>query len=83
MAKPIFSTSYLGIKIAVFPTHISYKVLFAPELTIPIKQITAVEMGNPFQQKVKVETSSGKKHAFTVRMADKEALRDAIYGVMS
>ncbi len=82
MAEPIFSTSYLGTKTKVFPTHVSYKLFFT-EKTIPIQRIASIELGMPMYAQVIIETSGGEKHKIPVRLGDKEKLRDAIYKLIN
>lgn len=83
MSEPVFETSYLGTRVKVFLTHVSYKILIGGEKTIPLKQIASVELGMSLFAQVIIETSGGKRYKIPVALGQKDKLRDAIYDVMN
>lgn len=82
---PIFETSLLGFKVSVFENHISYKKLFGigGETSIPINQISSIDIGLPGLQQISIETTGGKKINIPVSLKSKNKLIDAIHKVQS
>lgn len=86
MNEPLYETNFWGTRTVVFPTHISQRTTFlgfkGPEVTIALRQIVGIEVGTRFALKVQIATSGGKKYSLYMRVADREAFRDAVYSAM-
>jgi len=83
--EPLFKTSYLGYKIAIYPTHLSYKPLFGlgGEKTIPIDQIAAINIGMPGLAQITIETTGGQKIKLPVNLKHKSKIKELIYQLKS
>lgn len=80
--EPVFKTSLLGFAVKVYSDHIEYNPFFTGKKIILAKQIASVEMGFPGVQELIIETTGGKQHRIVVRLGAKNALRDAILGIL-
>ena len=49
------------------------------DISIPLSEISSIDLGSVYSIHVKIETSGGKKFEFPLRFDRREKLRDAIY----
>ena len=75
--EPIFQTSYLGFKVAVYSDRLVYRELWQKN-TIPIQQIASVDLGMPFYGQIIIETAGGKKFKIPVKNSAKKKIDEAI-----
>jgi hypothetical protein len=74
--KPIFETNYLGFWIKVFPSRVDFKS--GPgEQSIPINQISSVQLGMVGYMQIVLETAGGKK--YRIPCLKKKEVQEAIY----
>jgi hypothetical protein len=74
--KPIFETNYLGFWIKVFPSRVDFKS--GPgEQSIPINQMSSVQLGMIGYMQIVLETTGGKK--YKIPCLQKKEVREAIY----
>jgi len=77
---PIFKTSYLGFKVLIYSSYLSYKEGFlGKEITIPFDQIASIEAEMPGIQAITIETTGGKKIKIIVNLKEKQNLINAIH----
>lgn len=75
--NPVFQSSYLGNKVAVYPNRIEYSAVGSGSQSIPIDQISGVKKGMMGMYQVVIETTGGKTHKITT--SKKNEVVDAIY----
>lgn len=78
--KLLYETNYLGSSVKVFPDRVVFKMLFK-ETSIPVHQISSVELGIMGHMQVIIETSGGKK--YKIPTTKKNEVREAIYKAQS
>ena len=78
--EPIFSTSYLGFWIKVFPNRVEFKAGVGQQ-SIPINQIASVQLGMMGLWEIVLETTGGKKYKIPTHK--KKEVQKAIYDAQS
>jgi hypothetical protein len=74
--KPIYETNYLGYWIKVYPTRVIFKLLVG-ENSIPVNEISSIQLGMMGVWQITLETTGGKK--YKIPCCKKKEVRDAIY----
>lgn len=74
--EPLYETNYLGSSIKVYPRRVVFKIL-AGENSIPIDQISSVQLGMMGLWKITIETTGGKK--YDIPCCNKKEVKEAIY----
>jgi len=77
--EKIFESSLLGFKVILYSDHLFYKKGFMnKEFSIPLSEVSSIELFNPLTQKLRIRTTSGKKYDIIIRLSLKRKLYDLI-----
>lgn len=76
---PLFESSRLGFKVALYPDRLWYKAVGMGDQTVRLDQIASVSVAFSMIELVYVETTGGDQVRMIVPWREKKKLRDAIY----
>lgn len=74
--EPLFETNYLGSWIKVYSNRIVFKML-AGENSIPITEVSSIQLGMMGYMQITIETTGGKK--YKIPCIKKKEVKNAIY----
>lgn len=77
--KPLFESSRLGFKVALYSDRLWYKAVGQGDQTVRLDQIASVSVAFSMIELVYVETTGGDQIRMIVPWREKKKLRDAIY----
>ena len=80
MNEPIFKASFLGNKTEVYQDRLVYKGFFGilAEISVPISEISSVNLGAIWMPGAVVETSGGQKYGIYLPFSQKKKFQETI-----